>query len=253
MQHLKWHLGQHSKPPLKRQHGATLVEGLLALAISVVMISALVYLLVDGQTEMRAKNEAQRLTAFQRVAAQYFTAERETLLGAMDASTQEEHEAAALACRIAVPASGEGGTPAYSSEKHTCMVDASFLRSRGLLPAGMSDTNAYGEKLIAIFRRIREKNEQGQWVLSDNVDMVVLPVLAEGLSYTQHESRHAENLSTASMMGSTGGVIPDRDRGNCKAERSSTTYEICGNGWRVQLGDFLTSDQLQAFSALLPQ
>ena len=232
--------------PLHLQRGVSLVESLLALAIAIVMLSALFFLLADGQTEMQAKNQAERIQAFQRVAAQYFVGNRSNMLEAMgDDAAGEADEY----CRINVPDDdAEGGEPSHDQGKHTCMVDASLLRARRLLPDDFKDATQHGEKLVAIFRRIYNKDGEA----TENADMVVLTVLADGSQYVANDRRHAENLSIASHLGATGGVLPDKDRGHCKAERSSATYQICGNGWQLSLGDFLSNGQLDEFSALLP-
>jgi len=52
-------------------------------------------------------------------------------------------------------------------------------------------------------------------------------------------------------MGATGGVLPDRDRGKCVVDAGAGKYEVCGNGWKVKLDDFLDSGQLSAFTGLL--
>jgi len=231
--------------PAGRQRGISLIESLLALAIAIVMLSALFFLLADGQTELRAKNQAERIQSFQRVAAQYYMGNRSNLLDAMDGDDGGEAD---VYCRINVPENGEGGQPSHDQARHTCTVDASLLRAHRLLPPSFNDSTPHGEKLIAVFRRIYD--EDG--IATGNVDMIVLTVFADGGQYLRNDRRHAESLSVAAHLGATGGVLPDRDRGHCKVQRSSGTYQICGNGWHLNLADFLGAEQLDAFAALLP-
>lgn len=226
------------------QAGITLIEVLLAMGISVVMLSALAYLLFDSQQELSAKNTAERMQAFQRVAAQYYTAHRSYLLDAMDGDDSGE---GAVYCQINIPEGEEVGSPAFSLEKHTCMIDASLLRARRLLPESLSVQNEHGERFLAVFRRIYDEDD----LPTANVEMLVLTVLDQAQDYAPNRKRYTESLSVASNLGATGGVLPDGDRGNCLASRSQSLFEVCGNGWKVALNDFLDDAQLGNFTALL--
>jgi len=227
------------------QRGITLLEALLATAIVAVMLGTLVHLLSDSQTELRAKNVAEQIQGFQRVAAHYFQSNRSQLLDAMDENTSGE---AALYCQINVPNDDlQAGQAAFDGARHTCMIDASLLQARKLLAAGASQKTVHGEKLVAIFRRI-EDDEQN---LTNNVDMLVLTVLDENAAHVKNPQRFVESSSIASYMGATGGVLPDRNRGKCVMDPGSGKYEVCGNGWKVKLDDFLDNGQLSAFDALL--
>lgn len=234
---------------IRRQAGISLIEVLLAMAISVVMLAGLAYLLFDSQQALRAKNAAEQMQAFQRVAAQYFSSHRSGMLKAMggDPDNPDDLESAALYCQVDVPRGEEFGTPAFNLGKHTCTIDASLLRAKRLLSDGQVSETPHGEKLVAVFRRIYD--DEG--LATGNVDMLVLTVLGPDVAYAANRKRYAESLEVAANLGATGGVLADGDRGNCKASRGSATYEVCGNGWKTSLDEFLDADQLSRFSALL--
>jgi len=233
------------RPLPHKQRGMTLLEALLATAIAATMMGALVHLLSDSQTELRAKNVAEQIQGFQRVAAQYFQSHRSQLLDAMDANDKGE---AKLYCQINVPPNNiDAGQPAFDLKRRTCMIDASLLQARHLLAKNALQRTAHGEKLVAVFRRLEDENQD----LTGNVEMLVLSVLDDRASYARNPKRFVESSSIASYLGATGGMLPDGDRGKCVVDPGAGTYEVCGNGWKLKLDDFLDSTQLSAFNALL--
>jgi len=237
--------GARTTIAVARQRGVTLLEALLATAIAALMMGALIQLLSESQTELRAKNVAEQIQNFQRVAANYFQSNRSQVMQAMENDNSRE---AGQYCRVNVKMDGTGGQAAFDTKNHTCMIDASFLQARRMLPERGTHRTVHGEKLVAIFKR---RYDEDNALLTQDVEMLVLTVLEDNAQYTKNQARFMESSSIASYMGANGGVLPDRDRGKCKADKAKGVYEICGNGWKLQLEDFVGSNQLGAFKALL--
>jgi len=231
--------------PVEKQRGVTLLEALLATAIAALMMGALVQLLSESQTELRAKNVADQIQNFQRVAAHYFQSNRSQVMQAMENDNNRE---AGQYCRVNVDRDGKGGQAAFDTKRHTCMIDASFLQARRMLPERGAHKTVHGEKLVAIFKRRYDEDKD---LLTQDVEMLVLTVLDDKAEHVRNKNRFIESTSIANYMGATGGVLADRDRGKCKSDKSKGVFEVCGNGWKLDLGDFVDSKQLGAFKALL--
>jgi|GEM_PF-882031 len=230
----------------KSQRGVTLLEALLATAIAALMLGTLMQLLSDSQTELRAKNVADQIQNFQRVAAHYYQSNRSQIMQAMENDSNGE---AGEYCRVNLDKNGKGGTPAFDLNKNTCMIDASLLQARRLLPERGTNKTAHGEKLVAIFKRRYDDDKE---ILTQDVEMLVLTVLdKKSNGYTRNKARFSESSSIANYMGATGGVLPDQDRGKCIVDKSKGLFEVCGNGWKLDLQDFLDNSQLSNFRALL--
>jgi len=232
-------------PQPDKQRGVTLLEALLATAIAALMLGALIQLLSDAQSELRAKNAADQLQNFQRVAAHYFQSNRSQVMQAMENDNTKQ---AGDYCRVNVKLDGTGGQAAFDTKHHTCMIDTSFLQAKRLLPERGANKTVHGEKLVAIFKRRYDDDKD---ILTQDVEMLVLTVLDDKAHYVPNKSRFMESTSIANYMGATGGVLPDRDRGKCKVDKGKNVFEICGNGWKLDLGDFVSSSQLGAFKGLL--
>jgi len=229
----------------EKQRGVTLLEALLATAIAALMMGALVQLLSESQTELRAKNVADQIRDFQRVAAHYFQSNKSQVMQAMENDNNRE---AGQYCRVNVKRDGTGGQAAFDTKRHTCMIDASFLQARRMLPERGAHKTVHGEKLVAIFKRRYDDDND---LLTQDVEMLVLTVLDDNAEYVRNKGRFMESSSIANYMGATGGVLADRDRGKCKSDKGKGVFEVCGNGWKLDLGDFVDSRQLGAFRALL--
>ena len=64
--------------------------------------------------------------------------------------------------------------------------------------------------------------------------------------------RTEELASSMTTLGGNGGIVPVGDMEACAAIRGSATYQVCGNGWKVNLADFVDATQVTTFSNALP-
>ena len=197
---------------------------------------------------MAARVDADEQSAFQQLAAQHFIANRSTYEAAMADGT-----GAGSLCRVDVnPLDGSGGSPSSSLSLHTCALDTTMLAFLGALPRGMRLTNRFGGRWVAIFRQLFDAQTPAQstgavdmLLVSSDIGLDALhPVLPD-------ERRHREITSAAAINGGAGGYVPDADRSTCVASRALATYEICGNGWKLHLGDFVDTAQVEIFAARL--
>ncbi|NEX64524.1 hypothetical protein [Noviherbaspirillum galbum] len=228
-----------------RQEGLTLAEVILGLAIMISTFVLTIPWMAQNARDMRAKNVAEHAQAFMQAASQYYLANSTGMLAAMADGT-----GAASYCQIkADTVLGTGGTTTNDATLHTCAVDANWLIYKSYLPSTFRATNPYGQRLVAIFRRIYDSTNT---VASMNADMLM--VGAQENASTISVPSYDEMLTTAEVLGSNGGVTPDKDRTSCKAVRSSATYQVCGaNGtWKVDLSQYISAAQLATFAGKLP-
>jgi len=225
-------------PALNSARGISLVEVLLAIAVATAMLAGAFKLMVDNQRELRAQRVAEHLQTVQQAAAEYFLLHRGEMLDAMaDGEPTPRH------CRIAIDENGEGGSATHNGQLHTCTLDTSVLRHAGLLPAQFSPNNAYGEQWLAIFRRIYYNNEA-----TGHADMLLVAVQEDPLPYG---TRYQDSLAVMNRLGGSGGLIPDGVRGPCVFDPAAERFDACGNGWRVNLRDFLDDNALSRIAQLI--
>lgn len=228
---------------IARQRGFTLIEMVLAVGLTILMVASLGSLLLDAQREAKAGREAETLIAFQRAAAEYFLANRKALMEAMAIGEDPDE-----LCRTHL-VNSEGGRAGVDADRHTCRIDASLLKARRMLPSGTVETNGYGERLIAIFRRIHDDDGDP----TDSAEMIVLAALEPDRSYVRSDARFQASQSATAALGATGGTVADADRGLCRSVAASGVYEICGSNWKVDLSVYLSESELSAFAQLLPR
>lgn len=221
---------------------------MLAAALVGLVMSAAMPMIIAGQDEIAARSGADDQNSFQQMAAQHFVSNRATYEAAMADGT-----GAGSLCRVNVnPVDGSGGSQANSVSLHTCAVDATMLAYLQALPRDMRLTNRHGDRWVAIFRQLRDSPSSAQ--PNGAVDMLVV---SSGLGLgplgpvAPDERRHREITSAAAINGGMGGYVPDADRSTCVTSRALERYEVCGNGWKVNLGDFVDAAQVQMFAARL--
>jgi type II secretory pathway pseudopilin PulG len=229
--------------PRSRQRGLSLLEALLTTALLLAMLGGVARLLSDARDSLHAARAAERLQSFQTAAAEYLLANREPILDAMTTGNDGGQW-----CRMDLLPDGSGGTPSFDTTRRTCRIDATLLKAKGLLPPGHPGTTVQGETLVAIFRRVVQGSQ-----LTGHVEMLMLATYAGTAAHVPDDRRYLRSVAASERLGASGGWVPDRDRGTCRAVRASSTYEVCGPGWKLDLRDFLTPGEIASFRTLLPQ
>jgi hypothetical protein len=230
---------------MKKQRGSFMFEALLAVLIVGMMAAYAVPMMQAGRIQENGKSTADSFSSFQQAAAQHFISNRSAYEAAMKDGTNADK-----VCMVGVdPVTGAGGAQANSVTKKTCAIDGSMLKYLKALPADLSLKNRYGESWVAIFRLIYDN--QATPAPTGAVDMLVVSAAVAGAAAPQvipDAERHKENLAAAGLVGGSGGLVPDADRATCVASKTGGKYEVCGNGWRVNLSDFVDPTGVTAFA-----
>jgi type II secretory pathway pseudopilin PulG len=226
------------------QSGFALTDMLFAVAIAGLVIMGSLPLLNRSSDNLGSKAIADDLRAFKAVAEAHFLANRTAYEAAMTDGT-----GASVLCKVGVAADGTGGTVANDTTLHTCAIDGSMLRFLNALPASIQSKNIYGEQWVAIYRQVYNAGV----ATGGDEAMFVSAAITSGGGAVAANSRRYQNATDAGMsMGGGGGAVPDTDRQVCVAQKSSTTYQACGAGWKVSLSDFISATQLSSFGNRLP-
>lgn len=230
--------------PLRR--GFVLLELIVAIGILALVLSLGSAVEARGERQSSGRANADGQSSFQNLAAQYFLENRTAFESAMKDGTGAD-----TLCLINVPSSGVGGTQANSTTLKTCAFDTTFLKAKNLWPTNLSTDEVDGRWVI-ILRLVYDSQTPAQ--PTGGVEAFVPLMRTDGtLSAVGVDAQKMdEALSAMRSLGGTGGVIPVGDAGMCANQRSSATYEACGNGWKVKLSDFIDSSQLAVFSNALP-
>lgn len=224
--------------------GFALADMMLAVAVMGLVMMAVIPMLNRNSNDANAKSISDDLANFKAAAQAHFTANR----SAYDAAMADGTGASTL-CKVGVAADGSGGTVANSTTLHTCAIDGSMLTYLKAMPTTVKATNAYGEQWVAIYRQIYNA---GVATGSDEAMFVSAAITTGGGAVAANDRRYRIATVAASTLGGSGGAVPDTDRQLCVATRSNSTYQVCGDGWKVNLSDFISSTQLTAFGARLP-
>lgn len=232
---------------MKSARGFSILEIMVAIALLGSVLAFAMQTTRRGESQATGRSNADALSSFQQIAAQYFISNRTALEAAMDAGTE-----AGTKCLLNVNADGTGGTQANSTTKKTCAFDATLLRKMNLWPVGVSVDAPGGGRYVAILRRIYDTAAPP--VATGAVDMLVVVARPDGaLTAVGPDAQRTEELaSSMTTMGGNGGIVPVGNMGACAAVRGSATYQVCGNGWKVNLADFVDATQVTTFSNALP-
>ena len=230
----------------RRQRGISMFEVMLGTALMGLVIAYAMAVDERAGDQTTGRADADAMTSFGNIAAEYFLSNRAGMNAAMQAGTS-----ASTYCRMGVNADGSGGTTVNSTTKKTCALDATHLRANKLWPANMS-VDARGGRYVAIFRTIYDTQATPQ--PTGGVDMlIVLAPTSGALSPVTMDRRLTDEIQAGSAaMGGVGGFVPIGTLGACTANRASATYEACGNGWKISLSDFIDSAALTIFANALP-
>lgn len=252
----------------KNSRGIAVLEIILAVAAVGAMLSFYLKMADKQLNEQRGRSEVENETTFQQLALQYFTANRTSMLAAMGAATATSdvtshcvikvtNTANAVAPGTTPGIAGTNGTLAWSSTKDTCAFDTSFLRAKSIWPTDVlssQDPDMGGEwRYAALFRRTTVSG-----VLTENVEMLVVRmdmdgVLPSGLTaekWTKDTARKQAAEAGRIARGSAGGSMPIGSVGWCTSNK--TTTEVCGNGWKANLSNFIDDTELATLRAKLP-
>lgn len=212
---------------INHQYGFSLLEILIGLIITSYTMIMMVQMSAQAASELKAKNLAESMQAFQRIATDYFLFNRTEMLDAMSNTTsstnRDKH------CRINVPASGTGGNViADPATTHTCTFDTTLMTAVAGLPAGVANNNEARIRWIATFRRIYAADGSP----TDNADLLIYG--AQTTTNSGADITHAEARIAANIAGGNGGVIFSSNQPGCLAT------EACGSngGWKVSLANF---------------
>jgi hypothetical protein len=221
------------------QIGNSLLELVIGLGLVMAMSLAVLEMNNKAQAQEKGRLGADALQAFSQVATQYFIANRVALESTM--SGQSEAGLANGLCAINFSTLTPLGVPSANTLKHTCAIDTSLLREKGLWPQSLSIDQG-SQRFVAVFRLL---GLPGSSMPADEV-LIFSAELQEGMVRTQGEVLFTAAMSqfveqTAASLGSLGAaggyVPPGRDYGNC--HYNAQLKEICGQGWRVNVADFL--------------
>ena len=235
-----------SKTSQSGQSGFIMMEIMLGLIVMGLVLAMALNMTMEGEDQAAGRTKAEGLSSFSQLASQYFIANRTAINSAMTDGTDKSEY-----CVININEDGTGGTVAQSDTKHTCAFDATLLRAKGVWPAGMS-TDVMGGRHVAIARQIYDTATPP--VATGGVDLLIVLASPTGaLTPVKTDTRKTtELISSMTTLGGTGGIVPVGAMGSCKTQRSSSTYEICGNGWKVNLSDFIDPTEVTKFGAALP-
>lgn len=227
---------------MAHQRGMTLIEVILATTVAAFMLYLLIGMQSRASDELRAKANADSLKTFSQMAVQYLSANRGGIASAMTdcaaPCTQNNTDAANFCVIGANPTTGLGGTTTFvrtaataaSAGRHTCAVDANWLKWKKLLPADYKETNPYGQTWVAIYSLVyADYDNNAGTVYTTKGDVEILIVGTGG-----NESNPAELGLTAELLGGIGGFVPKNNIGSC------TTTQACGSGgaWKADLSKF---------------
>lgn len=224
--------------------GFALTDLLLAVAIFGLIMAGAMPLINRASDDNGARAAADELKVFQAAAMEHFKSNRTAYEAAMANGT-----GASSLCKVGVASDGTGGTTANDTTLHTCAVDVSMLRYLNALPATFKSKNVYGEQWVAIHRL-----EYASGVPTGSVGtLVVSAAVSTGGAAVPANTRRYQVAKTGSLeLGSGGLVVPDTDRETCVAKRATTTYEACGDGFKLNLADYISAASLTTFSNRLP-
>lgn len=228
------------------QAGYVMLEIAIGTAIMGIVMALALDMTKTGEDQTIGRTKAETLSTFSQLASQYLISNRTAIDLAMTDGT-----AASTHCLINVNADGTGGTTANSTTKHTCAFDTTLLKAKGIWPKEVN-TEAPGGRYVAIARKIYDT--QTIPVATGGIDILIALSSPTGTlaATTQDPRRTTELLSSMTTLGGTGGIIPIGLMGACTTKKSSSTYESCGNGWKINLADFVNPAQLTTFSDALP-
>lgn len=262
-----------SKPGVmlrRAQRGMSLIEMILGLGImGATLVFVTTWGMQKGEKDL-GRVDAEALSSFQQLAAQYFISNHTEIMDAVTAT--EIGDAARRHCVLSIaditqpvdPDAGNG-TLAVSFDRRTCAFDATLLAAYKMWPSMVIDYNdpdtGGAWRYAAIIRRVMGPGEDGIAGNDDDTptgaaDMLVVRMDLDGTlpsivpaAWKDDHVRRSRVTEARNVLGGTGGMIPVGDTGACEA--TGDRVEACGNGWKVHLEDFLSPAQYSAVKGAL--
>ncbi|MGE3342289.1 MAG: hypothetical protein AB7L71_02545 [Vicinamibacterales bacterium] len=226
------------------QRGIGMLDALFGIVFLGIVLGFALSMMQNNQQESEGRAEADVLSSFIQLSTQYVSSNRTAMESAMDGT------GASTYCLIGVAADGTGGTTVSDTTLRTCGFDASFLRKQGLWPTGMPVDFEDG-RYVAVWRKVYNGS-----TATGAIEAVIVHASTSGaltaVSPGDQAARNTKLASGMEAMGGTGGYVPIGDMVACKTERSSSTFEVCGNSWKVNLANFISPAQLATFANALP-
>lgn len=228
----------HPYSGTRRQSGFGLLETLMATFVGMFLIVMMVRWMMSASEDLRAKRNADSLQKFSQMAGIYLEANQDAIVRVMSAASVSAGTAeAATVCIL-------GGTTTFNPRlttalglgKATCAVDAQWLITKGILPAGYPTTNAYGQSWVAIYRLVyADYDNNGSIGDEEQQGDVEILVVATGGTAASNE----ELATTTVLMGGSGGMVPVADGASVSSLATCPDKTACGtNGWRALLSNF---------------
>lgn len=217
------------------QRGVSMTEAMLATTLTTIAAAGAGYVLLQNTSDVTAKAVAEHALSFQSAALNYAQKRRSEILAAAGDGTGAGNQ---CVVNYVSPAASE---VANNTTKHTCAVDASYLKQVGELPASFKNTNAYGQAPVAVFKRVYNGATP-----TDNLELAIFNASKIG-SVVYPSSQAAPNSTSLQRamvsMGGTGGIVmADNLNATCPNDPALATNRFaCGTqgGWRVKLDDFV--------------
>lgn len=190
----------------RRQRGASLVEMLLGVAVSMMMLVYVGKMQAQAANDARAKAFADQIQSVRTVAVRYFQSNRAALVAAMNTG-----------------ASASTWCAANDTAKKVCVLDVPKLIANGVAPAGFKATFPGNQRVVVSYRLVNAATGQTE-------------ILVFGGTNGGSEQAFANDLVgyAAQMIGESGGIVPQTSFGAC------STAQACGSAgaWAVTLSNF---------------
>ena len=210
---------------------------MLSLGVMAAVTLSVITMNDKAQNKERGRLAADALQSFTQIAAQYFIANRVELENIMSGDLSH----AANFCAINLSSANPNGVLAANALKRTCAIDTSLLKAKGLWPESLP-TNTGANRFVAVFRQLTIQNVANG---ADEVLVFSAP-LDQGAIRTQGEAPFTASVgqfveqthASLASLGAMGGFIPPgKDYGACLY--NDRIKQACGQGWKINLSDFL--------------
>lgn len=236
-------------PFIDLQRGFALFEILLGLIFMAIVAGSVIQWQSRNSTVERARLEAESLASFQKLAEQYILNNRSEILQATQSGTNaNKHCVFGATGYSAATGVLTGGTVTNDTSLHTCAFDAIALSLKGMWPFGTPATT--DDRWVAIVKQVYSGATP-----TGNLEVLFVKASASGtlppiLPWDKDQSQAMKANEAAKVLGSAGGVIPVGTTATCQATRS--TVQACGNGWKVDLSQFVSSSKMATVKGALP-